>query len=73
LHVWPGLRGWKGGAFHVLEFGFARWKDGVSKSCLSGSAVASLDTGSGPKPFGMTNVYLGMTKLPELAKRKEKE
>jgi hypothetical protein len=29
--------------------------------------------GSGPKPFGMTNVYLGMTKLPELAKRKEKE
>jgi hypothetical protein len=37
-----------------------------------GSAVASLDTGSGPKPFGMTNVYLGMTKLPELAKRKEK-
>jgi len=55
-----------------LEFGFARWKDGVSKSCLSGSAVASLDTGSGPKPFGMANVYLGMTKLPELAKRKEK-
>jgi hypothetical protein len=33
----------------------------------------AFDTGSGPKPFGMTTVYLGMTKLPESAKRDEKE
>jgi len=53
-----------------LGFGFARGKGG-SSSLLN--AVFGLRHGFGAEAFEMTNVYLGMTKLPELAKRKEKE
>jgi len=55
-----------------LGFGFARGKGG-SSSLLN--AVFGLRHGFGAGAFEMTNVYLGMTKLPESpsGRRKSKQ